>query len=64
MDDQQCHHVNGTCLEGCDVGYEGEMCVDGTVFQIIFHLSMAVYLQSNFNGSNTFRSMKLCSRQR
>ncbi|XP_061194960.1 multiple epidermal growth factor-like domains protein 11 [Saccostrea echinata] len=26
---KQCHHINGSCLEGCDAGYEGELCTTG-----------------------------------
>lgn len=22
----QCFHINGTCLTGCDAGYQGEYC--------------------------------------
>ena len=24
-----CHHVNGTCLNGCDPGYQGLNCTEG-----------------------------------
>lgn len=27
---EQCHHVNGMCPHGCDVGFVGENCVTGT----------------------------------
>lgn len=26
----QCHHINGTCFDGCDPGYEGQKCNQGT----------------------------------
>lgn len=26
---EQCHHINGTCLNGCASGYEGELCTKG-----------------------------------
>lgn len=22
----KCHHVNGTCMDGCEPGYKGEYC--------------------------------------
>ena len=25
----QCHHVNGSCLQGCGPGYKGDRCVEG-----------------------------------
>ena len=25
----QCHHVNGSCLEGCDPGFQGDKCSQG-----------------------------------
>lgn len=26
---EQCHHINGTCMNGCDSGYESELCTKG-----------------------------------
>lgn len=26
LDHDQCYHTNGTCLTGCDVGYQGHLC--------------------------------------
>lgn len=26
---EQCHHINGTCMNGCASGYEGELCRKG-----------------------------------
>ncbi|XP_062592547.1 multiple epidermal growth factor-like domains protein 10 [Saccostrea cucullata] len=26
---KQCHHINGSCLGGCDTGYEGDLCKSG-----------------------------------
>lgn len=25
-DINQCYHINGTCLTGCDAGYQGNLC--------------------------------------
>lgn len=25
----QCHHINGSCLQGCDPGYRGQKCDEG-----------------------------------
>lgn len=25
----QCDHVNGTCSQGCEAGYQGQMCEQG-----------------------------------
>ena len=29
LDYEQCHHINGTCLKGCDKGYYGQLCKQG-----------------------------------
>ena len=29
LDGEQCHHVNGTCDNGCAAGWQGEMCRTG-----------------------------------
>lgn len=30
---EQCHHINGTCLNGCDPGYKGADCTKGLLFK-------------------------------
>lgn len=30
LDHKQCHHINGSCLQGCDAGFEGNLCKTGT----------------------------------
>lgn len=25
---EQCHHINGTCINGCESGYQGPKCID------------------------------------
>lgn len=32
---EQCHHVNGTCMIGCDRGYQGVYCTEG---KFSFHI--------------------------
>ena len=27
---EQCHHVNGSCINGCKPGYKGIMCTKGS----------------------------------
>lgn len=34
----RCHHVNGSCFNGCSPGYNGTLCMDGMVLFIFFHL--------------------------
>ena len=34
----QCHHVNGSCLEGCDSGFQGDTCLQGISFKIRYFL--------------------------
>lgn len=31
---EQCHHVTGQCPRGCDVGFQGERCDQGTAITI------------------------------
>lgn len=28
---EKCHHVNGTCIEGCDRGFRGLLCNEGNI---------------------------------
>lgn len=30
LNNQQCHHINGACANGCDPGYIGNTCTEGT----------------------------------
>lgn len=32
LESAQCHHVNGTCMNGCASGYRGFKCTDGLLF--------------------------------
>lgn len=27
-DSEQCQHINGTCMNGCDTGYKGFKCIE------------------------------------
>lgn len=29
LNKEQCHYINGTCLNGCDSGYYGSECKEG-----------------------------------
>lgn len=33
VQNEACHHVNGSCLNGCDAGYEGTNCTQGKSIQ-------------------------------
>ena len=33
---KQCNHINGSCMEGCDPGFQGEKCVRGTFTNVVF----------------------------
>ena len=30
--EKQCHHTNGTCLNGCNAGYQGLNCTEGNFY--------------------------------
>ena len=32
--EEQCDHVNGTCLNGCDAGYQGLECAEGNIIEL------------------------------
>ena len=34
--EEQCHHVNGSCINGCKPGYKGIMCTKGSQSLLIF----------------------------
>ena len=31
VNNEQCHHINGTCLNGCKRGYKGQQCNQGNI---------------------------------
>lgn len=35
---EQCHHLNGTCMEGCDRGFHGSYCTEGYSMQHYINL--------------------------
>lgn len=34
--ESQCFHTNGTCLTGCDAGYEGDVCKTRTYICLMY----------------------------
>ena len=34
VNDEHCHHINGTCLNGCKRGYNGLQCNQGNIKSI------------------------------
>lgn len=36
---EQCHHKNGSCLNGCDPGYQGLSCKDS---KLVTHIEMNI----------------------
>ena len=49
VNDEQCHHINGTCLNGCKRGYKGQQCKQGNIQCI--HDSMFAFLHVCLYGS-------------
>ena len=49
FNDGQCHHINGSCLNGCDSGYHGINCTYGilSIFDFIHTHIVAI---DNFFG--------------
>lgn len=38
MNSEQCHHVNGICMNGCDNGYKGDKCIASKHIVFTFHV--------------------------
>ena len=34
---EPCHHTNGTCLNGCEDGFLGPKCIEGTYHPLFFN---------------------------
>lgn len=42
---EQCHHINGTCMNGCDSGYQGSICMEGSFWFAVgsnFKISISI----------------------
>lgn len=35
---EQCHHINGTCLNGCVENYNGSYCTQGSINSVCNHI--------------------------
>lgn len=44
FESEQCHHVNGTCMNGCDSGYQGEHCTEGN--SVVFFEENTIFFYS------------------
>lgn len=38
LDKKQCNNINGTCPNGCDSGYQGSHCTEGSSNVIAIHI--------------------------
>ena len=36
VDQNDCHHINGTCFNGCKEGYMGNLCKTGMYAEYVF----------------------------
>lgn len=55
---EQCHHVNGSCLNGCDSGYYGTRCDIGMIKELLL-LVCCKYLNMKVK-SNKFSRSYVC----
>ena len=46
VNNEACHHINGSCLTGCDKGYYGQKCDQGNASILVCKKKM--YYQGNF----------------
>ena len=45
-DSKPCHHINGSCVDGCAPGFKGTLCVEG---KISFPISsISIFKKCNF----------------
>lgn len=45
----QCHHINGTCSNGCDRGYQGDKCDKSEYLGIVFLVFQSISCKSCLN---------------
>ena len=43
LDQDECHHINGTCVKGCDPGYLGDLCKTGTYTDCDWYICVHTY---------------------
>ena len=43
LDQDECHHINGTCVKGCDPGYLGDVCKTGTYTDCDWYICVHTY---------------------
>lgn len=54
---EQCHQINGTCMNGCDSGYQGSICMEGnfcvavgSYFKISINICNYLYIYFFYSG--------------
>ena len=57
VQNEACHHVNGSCLNGCDAGYEGTNCTQGKSIQTGNFIPKKMAL---FGSHESLSHCKLC----
>ena len=45
---EPCHHTNGTCLNGCEDGYFGPKCIEGT--NLLGFLNLCFHTKTTYRG--------------
>lgn len=46
LESVKCHHINGTCINGCDSGYQGSHCTEGEHSKIYIHIKLCFLKKS------------------
>ena len=41
LGNEACHHINGSCLTGCDKGYHAQKCDEGSLLYSVPKLSFS-----------------------
>lgn len=50
---EQCNHINGTCMKGCDMGFHGSDCIEGN--WLYNHQNKNKELHNHFNFKILFK---------
>lgn len=53
-DVNKCHHINGTCLNGCAAGFMGNLCLTGSVDMYVVKMKMKFLTYNEWFDNDLF----------
>jgi hypothetical protein len=57
LDYKQCHHINGSCLDGCDIGYVGDFCKTGKYLIHIYKNDISIICVNKYRMNSLYQEM-------